>query len=238
MIQRGFFLANYLHQIEVVPFFHKMAYTILARLGDDDPKAVLATVITSYALSSVLTGAIFLLLGALRLGDLVSFFPRSILLGCIGGVGVFLVLTGIEVSAGLDSSMEWGLGSIERLLYPTTLVLWALPLALSVSLMGVRKYAKHPVVMPAFFLAIIAIFYIVFAALPRVSLRDLQDHGWVFRAPDAGVPFYNFYTYYGECTPIFDRNEYLVLTNQTLKRSTGTPWPRPSRPCSPSPSSA
>jgi len=78
-----------------------MAYMVLDSIGEDKPKAVMATVITSYALSSIITGVIFLLLGMLRLGDLVSFFPRSILLGCIGVVCVFLVLTGIEVSAGL-----------------------------------------------------------------------------------------------------------------------------------------
>jgi SulP family sulfate permease len=175
-----------------------MAYMVLARIGDDKPKEVMATVITSYALSSIITGVIFLLLGMLRLGDLVSFFPRSILLGCIGGVGVFLVLTGLEVSAGLGSSITWGLETIERLIYPSTMILWVLPLSLSVSLMVVRKYLKHPVVMPAFFVLIVAIFYIVFAALPRVSMADLEQHGWVFKAPAAGVPFYNFYSYYGK----------------------------------------
>merc|ERR1711881_444400 len=30
----------------------------------------------------------------------------------------------------------------------------------------------------------------------NVSLLDLQNNGWVFAAPEAGVPFYNFYTYY------------------------------------------
>jgi MFS superfamily sulfate permease-like transporter len=30
----------------------------------------------------------------LRLGSLVGFFPRHILVGCIGGVGVFLIITG------------------------------------------------------------------------------------------------------------------------------------------------
>ncbi|KAF2667624.1 hypothetical protein BT63DRAFT_472304 [Microthyrium microscopicum] len=182
--------------IEVVPFFHKMAYMILAHVGEDDPETVLATTIVSYALSSVLTGLIFLLLGALRLGDLVSFFPRSILLGCIGGVGVFLFLTGIEVSAGLDSSLGWGLDTLERMMVPTTLVLWVLPLALAISLMGIRKYLSHPIVMPAFFIAIVGIFYIVVVAVPNLGLQDLRDHGWVFKAPDAGVPFYNFYTYY------------------------------------------
>ena len=184
--------------IEVVPFFHKMAYMVLGRVGADKPEAVMATVITSYALSSILTGLIFLILSVLRLGDLVSFFPRSILLGCIGGVGVFLFLTGIEVSAGLDSNMEWNLDVFERLIAPRTLVLWIIPLALSILLMVIRHYLSHPTVMPAFFICVVGIFYIVFAALPNVSLLDLQNNGWVFAAPEAGVPFYNFYTYYSK----------------------------------------
>ncbi|KAF2430527.1 hypothetical protein EJ08DRAFT_588970 [Tothia fuscella] len=182
--------------IEVVPFFHKMAYMILAQLGDDNPQVVMATVITSYALSSILTGIIFLLLGLFRLGDLVSFFPRSILLGCIGGVGVFLFLTGVEVSAGLDSNMDWDMDTLQRLIYPSTLVLWIIPLVFALLLMLIRHFLKHPVVMPAFFIALTGIFYIVFAALPNVSLQDLQDHGWVFAAPGKDVPFYNFYSYY------------------------------------------
>jgi len=170
---------------------------ILAQVGPDKPKAVMATVITSYALSSILTGIIFLFLGLLRLGDLVSFFPRSILLGCIGGVGVFLVLTGMEVSAGLDSNIGWNLNTLQSLMYPTTLVLWTLPLLLSILLMLIRKYLTHPVVMPAFFILIIIIFYVVYSLLPNISLQDLQDNGWVFAAPDEGVPFYHFYAYYG-----------------------------------------
>jgi SulP family sulfate permease len=189
-----------------------MAYMILAHVGEDDPEAVLATVITSYAMSSVLTGLIFLALGALRLGDLVSFFPRSILLGCIGGVGVFLFLTGIEVSAGLDSSIGWGLETLRRLLMPATFMLWIIPLLLSATLMIVRKYLQHPIVMPAFFVIIVAIFYIVYASLPNVSLDDLRNGGWVFAAPDAGVPFYNFYTYYSMLrTPIVSpANDYQI----------------------------
>lgn len=170
----------------------------LGHIGADNPKSVMATVITSYAISSILTGVIFLLLGLLRLGDLVSFFPRSILLGCIGGVGVFLFLTGVEVSAGLDTNLEWNLATLQKLMYPTTFVLWTVPLLLAILLMFVRKYLTHPVVLPAFFILVIAIFYIVYAALPNVSLSDLQASGWVFAAPKDGVPFYHFYTYYGE----------------------------------------
>jgi len=169
---------------------------ILDHIGDSDPEAVLATTIASYAISSILTGVIFLALGALRLGDLVSFFPRSILLGCIGGVGVFLVLTGIEVSAGLDSSMDWGFDTLRKLVSPDTVLLWLIPALLAASLMIIRKFLTHPVVMPAFFIIVVAIFYIVVVAVPNLNLDTLRDSGWVFKAPAAGVPFYNFYSYY------------------------------------------
>lgn len=66
-------------QIEVVPFFHKMAFLILAKVGDENPKAVLATTILSYSVSSVVTGAVFFVLGKCKLGALVGFFPRKII---------------------------------------------------------------------------------------------------------------------------------------------------------------
>jgi len=86
--------------IEVVPFFHNMAATITDIVGEDKPDAVIATTITSYALSSMLTGAVFYLMGKFKFGYLVGFIPRHILIGCIGGVGWFLVATGFEVTAG------------------------------------------------------------------------------------------------------------------------------------------
>ncbi len=54
--------------IEVVPFFHKMAFTILTKIGEDNPKSVLATTILSFSISSILTGVVFFLMGACRLG--------------------------------------------------------------------------------------------------------------------------------------------------------------------------
>ena len=59
------------------------------------------------ALYSILTciceGLVFFLLGYLRLGAFIEFFPRVVLVGCIGGVGAFLVLTGVQVCAGLEN---------------------------------------------------------------------------------------------------------------------------------------
>lgn len=84
--------------IEVVPFFHKMTYLIMGEMGTANPAALRATVIVSYAMSSIITGLVFFGLGAARLGTLVNFFPHSILTGCIGGVGIFLFITGLYLS--------------------------------------------------------------------------------------------------------------------------------------------
>lgn len=57
--------------IEVLPFMRGVASDIRNALGDDNP-AVVPTVMVAYSLSSVLIGIIFLLLGALGFGRLVS----------------------------------------------------------------------------------------------------------------------------------------------------------------------
>lgn len=185
-------------KIEVVPFFHKMAFTIIARVGRDNPKSVIATTIVSYALSSVLTGAVFFLMGKCNLGSLIGFFPRHILIGCIGGVGWFLVATGLEVSARLDGGLEYNLNTFQKLIQGDTIFLWTIPLVLAITLLTAKHWIKHPLADVTYFFSIIAIFYFFVAVIPNLKLPDLRGNGWVFEAPDASVPFYHFYSLYGE----------------------------------------
>ncbi|KAK6005354.1 hypothetical protein QM012_008133 [Aureobasidium pullulans] len=182
--------------IEVVPFFHKMTYMIMARMGTGNPDALRATVITSYAMSSILTGLVFLGLGAAKLGTLVNFFPHSILTGCIGGVGIFLFVTGIEVSARLDGNLEFTSAVLHKLFQADTIVLWLPPLFLAILLLTVKHYYDRPWLVPAYYIAITVIFYIVVAAVPNLGMETLRHKGWVFDAPQAGLPFYNFYSHY------------------------------------------
>ncbi|MCJ1439020.1 hypothetical protein MMC27_008410 [Xylographa pallens] len=182
--------------IEVVPFFHKMAFTILARVGEDNPKSVIATTVLSYSLSSILTGAVFYLMGRLKLGSLIGFFPRHILVGCIGGVGWFLVVTGIEVSARLDGKLEYNLGTLMKLIQLDTILLWTIPLVLSVILLVTKRWVQHPLTDAIYFLSIICIFYFFVAAIPQLNFEDLRSRGWIFQAPKAGIPFYHFYSLY------------------------------------------
>ncbi|KAF2089134.1 hypothetical protein K490DRAFT_38608 [Saccharata proteae CBS 121410] len=189
--------------IEVVPFFHKMTYVIMGYMGEAEPRAIIATVILAYALSSILTGLIFLILGLFKLGNLVSFFPRNILNGCIGGVGFFLFVTGIEVSARLDGNLEYNLATLEKLFRSDTVWLWVTPLLLSILFMVVKHYYDHPALMPMYIILITATFHIVVAAVHGLNLNWARHAGWVFEKPESGVPFYHFYSLYGKSSTFF-----------------------------------
>lgn len=181
--------------IEVVPFFHKMAFTILHHVGEEEPKSVLATTILSFAISSILTGMVFFLMGACRVGALIGFFPRHILIGCIGGVGWFLVATGIEVSARLDGNLEYNLTTIRALFQVDTLFLWTTPLVLAIILLLVKRFIDSNFLVGGYFICVAAAFYFFKFAL-GFEIEALRDKGWVFDPPAAGNPWYHFYTLY------------------------------------------
>lgn len=182
--------------IEVVPFFHKMAFSILARVGEDNPKSVRATTILSFSISSVITGMVFFLMGTCRLGALIGFFPRHILIGCIGGVGWFLIATGFEVSGRLPGTLEYNIPTLRRLFQFDTVFLWTIPFVLAVTLLTLKRFIKSNFLVGGYFILVAAIFYMVkfIAGIPMSSLRDA---GWVFQAPSATNPWWHFYTLYG-----------------------------------------
>ena len=182
--------------IEVVPFFHKMAFTILNRVGEDNPQSVRATTILSYSLSAILTGAVFFLMGQCKLGTLIGFFPRHILTGCIGGVGLFLVATGFEVSGRLEDSFEYNFATFRELFRTDRIALWMIPLGLAILLLLVKRKVKHPLTDATYFFSIILVFYVVETVSSNLTLPKLRSSGWIFEAPEVDVPFYHFYTLY------------------------------------------
>ncbi|KZT04035.1 uncharacterized protein LAESUDRAFT_658528 [Laetiporus sulphureus 93-53] len=209
----GFAGGNGSMMIEVVPFFHILANSIAADIGEDDPHAILATTIVAFALSSILTGLTFFLLGALRLGALIGFFPRHILVGCIGGVGVFLIITGqvtcvrahmfansinacrFSVSTRMDDDdFDFSLATLKFLfLNVHNLALWMSAFGLAALLRIISHKYEHQLIFPLYFMIIPAVFYIVVAA-GHMDLGNLRQKGWLFDMGTAHEPWYHFYS--------------------------------------------
>ncbi|TIB85653.1 hypothetical protein E3Q06_01840 [Wallemia mellicola] len=182
--------------IETVPFFHILV-DIIER-NTKDTHEIIATTMISFALSSIFVGLTFFLLGKMRLGSFIGFFPRHILVGSIGGVGVFLIETGLEITAGLNNegfSYSW---ATFNHLFTNLRVFtqWFPGLILAIVLRTLTHFFTHPLVTPMFLVCIPIVFYIIVlsAQLPLDKLRDLN---WIFDVGEgADVPFYRFYTYF------------------------------------------
>ncbi|KAL4861828.1 hypothetical protein BDV12DRAFT_59112 [Aspergillus spectabilis] len=181
--------------IEVVPFFHQMAFTILTRVGEDNPKSVIATTILAFSVSSILTGLVFFLMGTCKIGALIGFFPRHILIGCIGGIGFFLFLTGLEVSARLPGSFEFTIPTLQKLFSLDTVALWITPLSLAIGLLVLKRFVRSNFLVGVYFIFVALFFYIV-KFIAHIPMASLRNSGWVFDAPSSTKPWYHFYTLY------------------------------------------
>lgn len=193
--------------IEVVPFFHNMASTITYIIGEDEPDAVIATTIFCFSLSSLITGAVFFAMGTLQFGYLVGFIPRHILIGCIGGVGWFLVQTGFEVSSRLEGSFHYDVTTLRLLFRSETVPLWTIPLGLAIVLFilsSSNKLKDNHYVLPVFICLEPAIFWFFVTVLDSLHPEPLREKGWIFEAPPAGESWWYFYTLFSKSrlTPV------------------------------------
>lgn len=180
--------------IEAVPFYHIICALIQSEL-EGNAAAIVATTMVSFAFSAILTGIVFFALGYFKLGSLVGYFPRHILVGCIGGVGVFLFVTGLQVSLGLsEDNFDYNLATLKLFFHDFhSMVLWMLPLSLAIFLRVITHFFHHQLIFPAYFLIIPAIFYIV-VAIGGWDFQTLRDAGWVFDVGQNVKPWWTFYT--------------------------------------------
>lgn len=185
-------------QIEVVPFFHNIAATITDTVSADNPDAVIATTIVLYSISSMITSLVFFLIGRFKVGYIVGFVLRHILIGCIGGVRWFLIATGFEVSARLDSSLQYDLDTLKKLADSATIPLWVIPLVLAIILFYSQSNIISKFFLPLYALAIPLTLYFFILALDILDVDMLRDYGWIFQGPPSGEPWWYFYMLYSK----------------------------------------
>jgi len=133
--------------------------------------------------ASVVVGMVFYLLGKLQLGRIVYYFPTHVLVGAIGGIGVFIAKTGIEVT--MDEA--FGIRSLVRHVNVLRAVVF-FEVVLRI-LQRVTRDAggkpKYPLLSPIYFCMITPVFYFglwIFGG--RVD--EAQDAGYFFPPLDAG----------------------------------------------------
>jgi sulfate permease, SulP family len=159
-----------LQMVENVPFCHELAAIVFSHQGYG--LDALSTLIVMFGLASILVGTVFYLLGRFQLGRVVYFFPTHVLVGCIGGIGIFITKTAVEVTI----ADAFGLQSLQE-----HADLIGVVLAFEVGIRVLEQVAKgrYPLLSPIYFCLITPIFYLVLIIL-GVPTSVAEDAGYFF----------------------------------------------------------
>ena len=169
-----------LMMVENVPFMHSLAN--IGSKYQDDFRDTFATVLLSFALSSVVVGLFFFILGYFKLGNAVYFFPKHVIIGCIGGIGVFLITTSLEVSTSIGWQLTYA--GVKKYFHKSTMPLWLTSVAYEVVLMISLKITKNNIIAHFYFVSIPFSFYLVIL-LFSINIDHGALNAWFFPAPVA-----------------------------------------------------
>ncbi|MCI5108188.1 MAG: SulP family inorganic anion transporter [Pseudomonadales bacterium] len=153
----------------LVPVFAVMVTTIYASFGNEYSIGAEATIIVAIMVATLVTGLFLLLLGRLKLGNLVRYIPYPVTGGFFAGIGYIFVEGGLTVASGVEPT----LGSFTDSGF-IQLVTPAVVLALCL-IIG-KLFRDNRLSVPGILLASLLIFYAVLM-LAGISREEAAESG-------------------------------------------------------------
>lgn len=144
---------------------------------DASATEVLMTVLVTIGLISLFTGAFLLLLGMLRVGEIVRSVPYPVVGGFVASTGWLLVRGAFKVM--LDQPLNWS--HLAVLFQTHTLLHWIPGLVLGIYLLLISHRRSHPLVIPSSLFAAVFLFYILLS-LTGTSIAQAGTQGWTLGA--------------------------------------------------------
>ncbi|WP_438007066.1 SulP family inorganic anion transporter [Sorangium sp. So ce321] len=161
-------------QEDAAVIFASMATAIAVGVHKIDPNAdAFPTVIVAIALTSVVAGGFFLLLGLLRLGVLVRFIPYPVAGGFLAGAGWLLVKGSLSVMSNQPVTLDT-LG----LLYSTSLDKCLTGLLFGLLLVALLRRYTNLLLLPILLLGSTVVFYFILY-ISDSSVTQAFSDGWL-----------------------------------------------------------
>ena len=135
-------------------------------------EAVFATMVVIIALSALTTALLFGLVGWFRLANLSRFMPYPLVGGFLGGLGWFLVLSGVSITCGITLNWE----TFPELFESDTVWRWGPSLAFALALLVVTKLRPHYLILPASVVLAVALCHAVLF-LFGISVEEARAAG-------------------------------------------------------------
>jgi SulP family sulfate permease len=141
------------------------------------------TVAVVLALSSLLTGAAFIMVGRFRLANLLRFIPYPVIGGFLAGTGWVIVAGGIAVMSGMPVSLN----TLSRLTAPDIMLRWLPGVAFAAVLFTILLRKSHFLILPGSIIGALVLFHLGLS-IGGVSSEEAKASGFlVSGVPDGGL---------------------------------------------------
>jgi sulfate permease, SulP family len=147
-------------------------------------EAAFATLMAAAAITGIATGAVYLLVGALRLGSVVRFVPYPVVGGFLAGTGTLLLAGGIEVMSGVAPSIA----ALGDLFSDGRWLLWTPGVALAAATVLIGRATRSPLVFPGLVALSTLVFYGIMAATGG-SVAGWREGGFLLGPFPEGAGF-------------------------------------------------
>ncbi len=149
--------------------------SLVELLPNASQAGIFSNLFVAVAISTVLTGICFVLLGYFKLGNLVRFIPYPVMGGFLAGTGWLLMKGGIQVTTSVKFSLA-GISTFVTEVNPTQL---ACGLTFGIGLLILnRRFASNNYIMPG----VIIVSFMLFALTTTflgLSGETLSSNGWL-----------------------------------------------------------
>ena len=161
-----------------------IATTVMATNGKDwNAETTFQFIFVTIALTSILVGIFFFILGTLKLGKLVRFIPYPVVGGFLAGTGWLIVKFAFIMTAGMGLSLD----NVVSLFDQATLHKWFPGLIFGLIMLISSRYTKHYLLIPALIAIGITSFYAIMFFY-GFSYTDLESNGYLLGPfPEGGL---------------------------------------------------
>ena len=161
-----------------------IATTVMATSGKDwDGDAAFQFIFVTIALTSILVGIFFFILGSLKLGKLVRFIPYPVVGGFLAGTGWLIIKFAFIMTADMGLS----LANFVSLFDQATLLKWFPGLIFGLIMLISSRYIKHYLLIPGLITIGITSFYAIMFFYGYLY-TDLESNGYLLGPfPEGGL---------------------------------------------------
>ena len=161
-----------------------IATTVMATSGKDwSPESTFQFIFVTIALTSVMVGVFFFILGSLKLGKLVRFIPYPVVGGFLAGTGWLIIKFAFIMTA----DMELSLANASSLFSQSTLLQWCPGFIFGALMLIASRYISHYLLIPGIIALGISLFYAIMF-FNGYSYLDLESSGLLLGPfPEGGL---------------------------------------------------